>query len=98
MPKPLRKNQSSEMSLVFFSSSGVPILMGDDEGKSEERFFVEKEFFKTGGSPASKSTSTTVLEAKRDADKVGKGCLKHPCKCPERRSQLDVHPLREVEL
>jgi hypothetical protein len=77
MPKPLWKNQSSEMSLVFFSSSGVPILMGDNEGKSEECFFIEKEFFKTGGSPASKSTSTTVLEARGDADKVAKGCLKN---------------------
>jgi hypothetical protein len=64
------------MSLVFFSSSGVPILMGDNEGKSEKRFFIEKEFFKTGGSPASKSTSTTVLEARGYADKVAKGCLK----------------------
>jgi hypothetical protein len=64
MPKPLWKNQSSEMSLVFFSSSEVPILMGDNEGKSEECFFIEKDFFKTGGSPASKSTSTTVLEAR----------------------------------
>jgi hypothetical protein len=91
MPKPLWKNQSSEMSLVFFSSSGVPILMGDNEGKSEECFFIEKEFFKTGGSPASKSTGTTVPEARGDADKVAKGCLKHSCKCPERRSQLGVH-------
>jgi hypothetical protein len=38
--------------------------MGDNEGKSEECFFIEKEFFKTGGPPASKSTSTTVLEAR----------------------------------
>jgi hypothetical protein len=51
MPKPLSKNQSSEMSLVFFSSSGVPILMGDNEGKSEECFFNEKEFFKLEALP-----------------------------------------------
>jgi hypothetical protein len=47
------------MSLVFFSSSGVPILMGDNEGKSEECFFIEKEFFKLEALP----TSTHVLEA-----------------------------------
>jgi hypothetical protein len=51
MPKPLWKNQSSEMSLVFFSSSGAPILMGDNEGKSEELFLLRKNFSKLEALP-----------------------------------------------
>ena len=76
MPKPLWKNQSSELNPVFFFGSGILILVVGKEERTGECASSEKEFFEIGGSPARKSDSTTVLEARGDADKVAKGCLK----------------------
>jgi hypothetical protein len=76
MPKPLWKNQTSELNPVFFFGSGVLILVVGKEDKTGECVSSEKEFFEIRGSPARKSTRTTVSEARGGADKVAKGCLK----------------------
>jgi hypothetical protein len=64
MHNSLWKNQSSEMNLVFFFGSGVLILVVGKEGKTGECVSSEKDFFEIGGSPASKSASTTVIKAR----------------------------------
>jgi hypothetical protein len=85
------------MSLAFFSSSGVPILIGDNEGMSEEWFFIEKEVFKTGGSPASKSTGITVPEARGMRIRWQKGAKNTLVSAPKGDPNLVSTTMRSAE-